>query len=79
MMSPTEVDAWNDRYPVGTLIEVHYAPGPHTCLARTTSPLSLWGTWEIVEIDRGGCVTLDRVRVVDQTISYTPPRERLTL
>ncbi|MEG3182504.1 hypothetical protein [Novilysobacter erysipheiresistens] len=66
MMSPVQVEAWNAAHPVGTLVEVRRAVGGTTYTARTASPLRLWGDWAIVELQAGGAVTLDRLRVVDQ-------------
>jgi len=65
MMRPHEVDAWNAAHPVGTLVEVRPAtPVGPTYRARIAEPLRLWGNWELLELESGGSVTLDRVRVV---------------
>jgi hypothetical protein len=43
MMHPREVEAWNNRHPIGTLVEVRRANGG-TYVARTKGPLRLWAT-----------------------------------
>lgn len=60
-MRPDEVDEWNARYPVGTQIEVRRSLSGETHLARTSKPLRLWGNWEVLELEGGGCVMLSKV------------------
>lgn len=66
MMHPREVEAWNTRHPIGTLVEVQRANGS-TYVARTKGPLRLWGDWELIELEGhgGGCGRLDALRVID--------------
>lgn len=71
MMLPAEVDAWNALHPVGTLVEVRPAVSGTPYLTRTSTPLRLWGSSEVLGLKHGHTVTLDCVRLVEQKCSDT--------